>query len=116
MSDAFVVELTPRAADDLRALHAYVSSHASRPTADRLLDTLVDRFSALDHFPMRGSLPKELEAIGNDEFRQQVVGKYRVFYRIDARRFRIVLIADGRRDMKDLLSRRLLLTPPDSPR
>lgn len=116
MNDAFGVEVTPRAADDLRTLHAYIVDHASRAMADRWLDTLVERLSTLDRFPMRGSLPKELDAIGNDEFRQLVVDKYRVFYRIDGKRVRIVLIADGRRDMKELLRRRLLLTPPDLPR
>ena len=58
--------------------------------------------------PERGTYPKELSALGIQEYRQTFFKPYRVIYRITGQAVYIVLIADGRRDMQSLLIRRLL--------
>jgi toxin ParE1/3/4 len=58
--------------------------------------------------PERGQLPRELSTLGIQEYRQVFFKPYRVIYRHIERRVIIYLIADGRRDMQSLLSRRLL--------
>ena len=63
---------------------------------------------SLSHFPERGSYPKELLALGIKEYRQTAFKPWRVIYRVTGQRVVIYLIADGRRDMQSLLSRRLL--------
>jgi toxin ParE1/3/4 len=57
---------------------------------------------------VRGSQPKELRAVGIQEYRQVFFKPYRVFYRLLDRQVLIYLIADGRRAMQTFLSRRLL--------
>jgi toxin ParE1/3/4 len=100
--------LTRGAEQDLEELHRYVEASDSRPRADRLLDQILDAAQELDSFPERGHVPKELEALGIREYRQVVVGPYRLIYRVLGSRVYIYLIADGRRDMQSLLERRLL--------
>jgi toxin ParE1/3/4 len=105
---ALTVVLTRDAEDDLRSLHAYVTATGSRDQADDLLDRLLDRVAGLEHFPLRGSIPKELDLLGITEFRQVVSPPYRLIYYIADATVAVVLIADGRRDMAALLKRRLL--------
>lgn len=58
--------------------------------------------------PERGSYPKELLRLGVREFREIILKPYRIVYRVRGESIYIYLIADGRRDMRTLLSRRLL--------
>lgn len=58
--------------------------------------------------PERGSYPKELSRLGVREFREITLKPYRIVYRVRGESIYIYLIADGGRDMRTLLSRRLL--------
>lgn len=58
--------------------------------------------------PLRGVNPRELAELGIREYRQVFFKPYRIIYRVVADRVYIYLIADGRRNMQSLLSRRLL--------
>ena len=104
----FEVELTRAATEDLADIQAYIAESGSIAAAFDLLETMLTRIEALEQFPFRGSIPRELEKLGVDEFRQLVVGRYLLIYTIADQRVSIVLIADGRRDMKTLLRQRLL--------
>jgi toxin ParE1/3/4 len=59
-------------------------------------------------FPERGSYPKELLALGIREYRQVHFNPYPLIYRVSGKRVIIYIIADGRRDMQALLTRRML--------
>lgn len=108
MTEKYEVRLTQGAEDDLAALHDYMCVHRSPEEADMLLDQVLEKVEGLEHFPERGSIPKELELLGIREFRQLVLGPYRLIYRIVGTAVFISVIADGRRDMQALLERRLL--------
>jgi len=73
-----------------------------------VLDELMVVVENLIVYPERGSYPKELSAVGIQEYRQTFFKPYRVIYRITGQAVYIVLIADDRRDMQSLLMRRLL--------
>lgn len=104
----FEVELTQGAEDDLEAIYDYITEHRSAAVADRLLDAFLEKVSTLERYPERGSVPKELDALGIREFRQILLDTYRLLYRVSGSRVVILVIADGRRDMQALLERRLL--------
>jgi len=104
----FDVELTQGAEDDLEAIHSWLTDHRSPEEADALLDAFLDRVGTLEQFPLRGSVPKELDALGIREFRQILLEPYRMVYRVAGSKVFILVIADGRRDMRTLLERRLL--------
>jgi toxin ParE1/3/4 len=63
---------------------------------------------SLASFPERGSPPRELLALGINEYRQIVSPPYRIIHYISDRCVIVVPIADGRRDMRSLLALRLL--------
>lgn len=104
----FFVELTQGAESDLEGIHSYVAEHRSPTDADHLLDQFLETTAQLERFPYRGHIPRELEDLGIQDFRQVVLGPYRVIYRIIGQRVFVSIIADGRRDMRTLLERRLL--------
>jgi toxin ParE1/3/4 len=104
----FQVELTQGAEDDLETIYDYVSEQRSRDEADALLDSFLGRVEALERYPRRGSIPKELELLGLKEFRQLLLSPYRIIYRVIGDTVFILLIVDGRRDMQTLLEHRLL--------
>lgn len=104
----FDVRLTRAAEIDLEALHGYMKDNRSGERADALLDQLLAAIETLETFPLRGSVPKEIDALGIREFRQILVEPYRLIYRVGVNTVFVMVIADGRRDMQALLERRLL--------
>jgi toxin ParE1/3/4 len=104
----FDVRLTRGAEIDLGALYGYVTDNRSAEQADVLLDRLLAAIETLETFPLRGSVPKELDALGIREFGQILVEPYRLIYRLGGKIVFVMVIADGRRDMQALLERRLL--------
>jgi toxin ParE1/3/4 len=104
----FEVVITTGAERDLAELDAYIAQHDSPGNADHVLDQLLRVIDRLAHFPERGVCPSELAELGAREFRQVFFKPYRVIYRIHGKRVFVVVIADGRRDMRTLLMQRLL--------
>ena len=106
--DRFKVELTQGAEDDLEAIFDYLAANRSAEEAGDLLIALEAKIATLELFPLRASVPKEIEPLGIREFRQILMTPYRLIYRVIGQRVFILVIADGRRDMQALLEHRLL--------
>lgn len=107
----YEVMLTENAFYDLEEIYDYIARHNHPSNADYVLNSMESVMESLAAFPERGSYPKELLALGIREYRQTFFKPYRVIYRIIGSLVYIMLIADGRRDMEALLSRRLLGQP-----
>lgn len=104
----YKVLLTAGAESDLEDLHGHLAAHDSPNSADHVLDSLMEVAESLATFPERGSHPQELLALGIREYRLSLFKPYRVIYRVIGKRVIIYVIADGRRNLQSLLSRRLL--------
>ena len=104
----FDVVLTQDAERDLEDIFIYIATHDSRRNAEHVLSRLVEATESLAHTPERGSEPKELRALGDQEYRQVFFKPYRVIYRVIGQRVVVYVVSDGRRDMQSLLTRRLL--------
>ena len=102
------VLLTQDAVNDLEELDTWITANDSPERADYVLDGISEAFEKLAELPGRGTHPKELSALGIREFREIFFKPYRIIYRVERRTVYIYLIADGRRDMHTLLTRRLL--------
>lgn len=105
---SFKVLLTHSAERDLEEIYDYIAETDSQGKADHVLKKLMDVAETLATFPERGSYPKELLLLGIHEYRQAFFKPYRLIYRVTGKQVLIYLIADGRRDMQTLLSRRML--------
>lgn len=104
----FEVLLAEGAERDLEAIHDYISEFDCAANANHVLDELMEVVESLSRFPERGSYPKELVELGIKEYRQASFKPYRLIYRLTGSQVIIYLIADGRRDMQSVLTRRLL--------
>jgi toxin ParE1/3/4 len=104
----FEVELTAGAETDLESIFDYVAEHHSVEQAEALLKSFLVKIEALEQYSLRGSIPKELDALGIREFRQLLMRPYRLIYHVVAQKGVVMIIADGRRDMQSLLEHRLI--------
>jgi toxin ParE1/3/4 len=104
---AFFVRFSAGAHRDLRGIHAYILKNDSQENADYVAREIVRSALNLRELPQRGAHPPELLALEKFAYRQLFFKPYRIIYRIRANTVFIALIADGRRDMKSLLMRRL---------
>lgn len=101
------VRLTDDAARDLEEIFDYFSRRDAPSRAERVLDRIEEAFQALSAFPERGSYPRELLDLGIREYREIVFKPYRIIYRVMDDGVYVMVIADGRRDTRALLQRRL---------
>ena len=104
----FEVLLTHDAVRDLEELYDYIATHDTAENAIYVLDAIEETIDSLATLPERGTHPKELISLGIRDYRQIYWKPYRLIYRIIEQRVYIYLITDGRRDMQELLARRLL--------
>ncbi len=100
--------MTDDAARDLEEICDYIDRHDSPGRADHVLERIERAFSRLFEHPQRGSYPKELLEIGIREYREVFFKPYRIIYRVTGNNVYVLVITDGRRDMRALLERRLL--------
>lgn len=104
----FQVTLTEDAERDLEDIVTYIAEHDSPQSAQHVLDRILDVARSLSAEPTRGSHPKELCGLGDQEYRQVFFKPYRLIYRVVGEQVVVYLIADSRCDMQTLLARRLL--------
>ena len=102
------VYLTDDAARDLEELYQFIAMNDAPEKADYVLDQIEKSFSSLSEIPERGTYPKELQALGIHDFREVFFKPYRIIYQASRKRVYILMIADGRREMRSLLERRLM--------
>jgi toxin ParE1/3/4 len=102
----YTVRFTAGARKDLRDLHTCIAKNGSLESADYVAREIVRAAMTLQDFPKRGTHPPELLKRGSRSYRQIFFKPYRILYRIRSSTVFIAVIADGRRDMASLLSRR----------
>ena len=73
-----------------------------------LLDELEGRATSLNTHPHRGRLVPELGRFEVRHYRELVVGPYRMIYRVGSDIVFILGVFDGRRNLEDLILKRLL--------
>lgn len=102
------VEITDVAEQDILDIYYYISHHDSIENADHVITKLENLCLSLNEQPTRGHVPPELDRIGIKEYLELHFKPYRVIYRIQNNTVIILCVADGRRDMRSLLERRLI--------
>ena len=104
----FSVLLVEDAEKDLWEIYLYVAQNDSVEKADRLLDNLERAILKLETLTERGHFPPELERIGVREYREIFFKPYRIIYQVIRSKVFVHCVLDGRRDLQDLLQRRVL--------
>lgn len=102
------VQLTEPALADLLAINDYFLLEVSDKVAARIIDSLETAVNSLADLNERGTVPKELMALGIRQYRQLIVKPYRIIYQKQPDQVVVHAILDGRRDMQTLLTQRLI--------
>lgn len=107
-SKTYRVYLAKEAEEDLINLYSYIAKTDSPKKAEAVLDRLEALCTSLSRFPLRGRVSPELARIQVHTYREIVLTPYRIIYQIVHRDVYIHGVLDGRRNMQELLERRLL--------
>ena len=102
------VYISQAAQDDLFDIYRHILAHDSVQAGDHVVDKIEELCLSLCQSPQRGDIPVELGRISVSNYRQLHFKPYRIIYAIDGDKVYIHCILDGRRDLRDLLERRLL--------
>ena len=104
----FAVHLVEDAERDLVDLYRYAALNNSAKQAGKLINHIEETIRKLETFPLRGHIPPELERIGVLEFREVHFKPFRIIYEICKSEVFVHCILDGRRDLQELLQKRVL--------
>jgi toxin ParE1/3/4 len=104
----YEVRIGADAERDLESIHDFIAVNDGMDRAANALDALVRAAESPATWPQRGSHPRELEGTGYSQYRQLIHNPWRIVYRIEGKRVFVALVADGRRDLRTLLTQRLL--------
>jgi toxin ParE1/3/4 len=104
----YSVIILPEARDDLSDLYTYVSRNDSVVKADALLNRLEEKCASLFTAPERGNTVTELERVHVQGIREIHFKPYRIIYQVIDRKVFVHAILDGRRELQELLERRIL--------
>ena len=105
---SFSVHLIIDAENDIRELYEYVKVNDSTESAFILYQNIKKEILSLQQFPLRGHFPPELERINIKSYREIHYKPYRIIYQILEENIYVHCILDGRRELFELLERRLL--------
>ena len=96
------VEWADPAFDDLRSIHDYISRDSPR-YARVMVDRILTVAGRLSSFPQSGSILPELL---HSDYRQVLVGSYRVIYRYDevGNRVLVVAVVHASRELRRVVS------------
>lgn len=102
------VQITASAEADIADIIDYIAEYDSPESAEYVLDKLEELCLDLEITPNRGNIPAELARIFVRNFRQIHFKPYRIIYSVQGSTVYVHCVLDGRRDLQDLLGRRLL--------
>ena len=89
------IEWTEPAIADLQDIYDYISVDA-RKTAQRFVDKLFKSTEKLKNFPFIG---RKVPEDGRENIREILIQEYRIVYRVEDDRIRILAVIHGRRDV-----------------
>jgi len=72
------------------------------------MDLIEEKVNTLRNFPLQGNCVPELEDYEDEKYRQIILYPWRVIYSIEPTGITILMVIDGRRNLQDILFKRLM--------
>lgn len=94
------------AENDLKNIVEYIADD-SPPNALKIFKSIKKKASSLYTFPERGRIVPELRDQGILQYRELVMSPWRILYRISGKRVLVLSVLDSRRNIEDVLLKRL---------
>jgi plasmid stabilization system protein ParE len=108
MDKKYFVKWTAPAREDINEIIDYISE-TNINYAVKILDNIEEKVKNLDMFPERYRIVPELEKYGYLIYREIIVEYWKVIYKIENDFVYIMLVIDGRRNLDDLLLKKMVL-------
>lgn len=107
MNTGFKVQWTQSAKNDLQEIAGYIAKD-SIDMALKKLELIETKVNGLQIFPYEGKPVPELEEYNEENYRQLLVYPWRVIYSVSGKVITILIVIDSRRDLQDLLLKKLM--------
>ena len=108
MADRFAGRWSGAAEQDVTDILEFVARQDGIARALDLYANLREAVDSLALLPRRARIVPELRDIGLHDFREILVGPYRMFFRVEQQVVLLLGVVDGRRDLAELLFERAL--------
>ena len=105
---SFQVVFLKSAEFDLKELRSHMVKQFGKDAWQASYAKIKDAVNSIGTFPLGGDVPEELERLNLTQYRQLVSGMNRIIYEVRQEIIYIHIVCDTRKDMKSLLTRRLL--------
>ena len=105
--EKYLVNMTENAEDDLNEIIVFIAQNNPQ-NALRILEKIQAKINTLDHFPYRGAYVPELLARNIKDYRQITEPPWKIIYKVDGSIVNILAIIDSRRNLQDILVKKLL--------
>jgi toxin ParE1/3/4 len=106
MSEKYRVVWSNVAENDLRSIIEYIAKE-SPSHAFKIFKSIKKRASMLYTLPERGRIVPELRDQGILQYREMIIPPWRILYRISEREVYVLSVLDSRRNIEDILLKRL---------
>ena len=107
MSKKYKVIWADIAEVDLKNIIEYIADE-SIVNAQRVFDKIRDKASSLFILPERGCVVPELKDQGILQYRELIHSPWRIIYRISENKVYVLSVLDSRRNIEDILLKRLI--------
>lgn len=104
---SFSVFWADAAQNDLSTLVEHIYRESPQ-NARNIFHTIRERAESLNQFPERGRVVPELSDIGVFTYRELIIERWRLIYKIDTNRVFVTALFDSRQNMEDILFQRLI--------
>ena len=108
MAKKYFVKWTAPAREDVNEIIDYISK-TNINYAVKILDNIEKSIKTLDMFPERYRIVPELEKYGYLLYREIIVEYWKIIYKVENDFVYIMLLIDGRRNLEDLLLKKMIL-------
>jgi toxin ParE1/3/4 len=93
---------------DLKELSAYITNNFGQEAWRISYGKFKESVNNLGTFPLKGNVPEEIQSLNLTQYRQVIPGMNRIIYEIRRETIFIHIVCDTRKDMRSLLTKRLL--------
>lgn len=107
MTGKYKIEFTNWAESDIDDIVTYIAENDNVTDAVKVYLKLKKRISDLNELADRGRIVPELKRIKVMEYKEIIYNPYRIIYKVENQVVFIVAVYDGRREIDDVIFRRI---------
>jgi addiction module RelE/StbE family toxin len=106
--EEFTIRWSDQAKIDLSEIIEYIAFE-DKALALQILGKIEEKVTRLEQLPQSGRFVPELKAFDLLTYREIVYSPWRIIYKVEKQRVLIIAVLDSRRNLEDLLLKKLLL-------